>query len=80
MHLQISGDLPQVVLGWRTYPEHGLEPDLIAVYGPLPTQEEAARLVQTLMETFPANDDSYTVMPIFPVRPAPDGSESAVVG
>jgi hypothetical protein len=78
VHLQISGDLPWVVLGWRTYPEHGLEPELVAIYGPVPTQDEAAQLVQTLTEVFPAHEENFTVMPTFPVGPAPSGPDAAV--
>ena len=78
--IQISGDMPWVVLGWRTYPEIDAEArDLIAVYGPVPTREAADRLIATLAETFPADTENYTAMPAFPVQIAPGGSESAVV-
>jgi hypothetical protein len=80
MHIQITGDLPWVVCGWRTYPEHGdIEPELVAVYGPLPTQGDAAALVATLMEAFPTREENFTAMQSFPVRLAPGGSDSAVV-
>lgn len=80
MHLQVTGELPVVVLGWRTHDEqYDIPPELIAVYGPVPTQEDAERLIETLTGAFPAGDDNYTVMPAFPVRLAPGGSDSAVV-
>ena len=80
MHLQISGDLPHVVLGWRTYDrDDDIPADLVAVYGPVPTAEDAERLIETLTAAFPASGDNYTSMAAFPVRPAPGGAESAVV-
>lgn len=80
MHLQLSGALPHVVLGWRTHDEqYDIPPELVAVYGPVNTLEDAQRLVATLLESFPGDEENYTVMPAFPVRPAPSGSDSAVV-
>lgn len=77
LNMQLSGDLPWVALGWKTYPQHGLEPSLIAIYGPVDSREEAAALVATLLEIFPGDEDNYTVMPLFKVRVDPDAAVTA---
>jgi hypothetical protein len=78
LHLQISGDLPWVVLGWRHFDDDELAPDLIGVYGPVPSKPIADDLAAVLAQAFPTNGDltRFTVEPAHPVR---TGAEPAVV-
>lgn len=70
LHLQISGDLPWCVLGWRTFEHEDVEPEIAAVYGPVPSKEAAERLAESLKALAPGldADAKFTVMPTFPVR------------
>lgn len=78
LHLQISGDLPWCVLGWRLFEHEDIEPELAAVYGPVPSQDAAEQLAQELPTILPGTDTGakFTVVPFFPVRPLP--AESGV--
>ena len=69
LHLQISGELPLCVLGWRFSEHEDVAPDLAAVYGPLPSQDAAERLIAALTQLIPDADSvmNFTVVPIFPV-------------
>lgn len=79
LHLQISGELPWCVLGWHTSIHSDVEPELVAIYGPVPSQQAAELLAQSLTAITPGSDTSakFTAMPIFAVRSTPSGSEHA---
>ena len=81
MLLQISGDLPWCVAGWRTYEDTDVAPDLIAIYGPVPTKEDADRLAITLADLTPGAGETalFTVVRAHPVRPTPQDTDPAVV-
>ena len=81
VHIQISGNLPWCVAGWRTYEDTDVAPDLIAVYGPVPTKEDADRLAITLADLTPGAGETalFTVVRACPVGPTPRDSDTAVV-
>ena len=80
MSIQLSGDLPFVVLGWRHFDDDEIAPDLIGVYGPVASKQNADDLAAALAQAFPPNGDltRFTVEPAHPVRIEP-GPDPAVV-
>jgi hypothetical protein len=66
MTLQISGELPYCVLGWRT-PEDQIGPELVAVYGPVPTKQDAEAL-KAALEMACGPDPYFTISTIHPVH------------
>lgn len=69
MHLQITGDLPWVVHGWRTFEQYeDVSDELVATYGPVLTKDAAEELAKALEDAGVGAERKYTLMPIYPVR------------
>ena len=64
-HLQIGGELPYAVVGTRRQFEDS-EVEIVAVYGPVPTEEDAEALKASLGAI---TDQKLEVVPAYVVRP-----------
>jgi hypothetical protein len=67
-HLQIGGELPYVVVGYRRQFEDS-EVDIVAIYGPVPSEEDAEALGEALTDMGLGNDQTFSVVPAYVVRP-----------
>lgn len=80
--IQLGGETTWCVTGWRTYDQDDdSAPDLVAVYGPVPTKGDAERLAQALAGMTPGAGATalFTVVRACPIQIAPDSANSAVV-
>lgn len=72
VHLQISGDLPWIVLGWRTFEQYDdVDDELVAAYGPVSSEAAAQDVVKALEDTNVGAEYRFAVKPICPVRHEP---------
>lgn len=64
-HLQIGGELPYAVVGYRRQFEDS-EVEIVAIYGPVPSEEDAEELKAALSDI---TDQKLHVVPAYVVRP-----------
>lgn len=64
-HLQVGGELPYAVVGTRRQHEDS-EVEIVAVYGPVPGEEDAVKLAEALDDI---SDQTFQVVPAYVVRP-----------
>ena len=69
-HLQVGGELPYAVVSTRQQFEDS-SVEIVAVYGPVPTKEDAEELAAVLKEMGigEANEDALHIVVAYPVRP-----------